>query len=308
MNILNGEIIPSPDEKLSFMNLDKPPIVLLTEDLFLSPRIEDTLRQLGYRPYSIEKMDEDGPLEIPLEHAIALTEPLSGSDAHFVRQLTELQPALILIDISATELPWARWIQVVKTSSATRRVPIVAFGPHVAADALQRARDMGADHVVTRGKLHTSLPHIIKEWTRTPDHTALMNACQGTLSEKAERGIRLIEDGEYYPAHEYLEEAWMAAPEHEGFLYRALLQTSVAYLHVTRKNYAGAQKMMLRVRQWLDPLPEVCRGIDVTRLREHLEGLRHALDKVGLESQSDLDPALLRPIPRIVGDTTKKIT
>jgi predicted metal-dependent hydrolase len=121
---------------------------------------------------------------------------------------------------------------------------------------------MGADHVVTRGKLHTSLPHIIQEWTKTPNHAALMEACQGTLSEKVEKGIQLINDGEYYLAHDFLEEAWMEADEHEGYLYRALLQTTVAYFHVTQKNYAGAYKMMLRIRQWLDPLPEACRGVD----------------------------------------------
>ena len=98
----------------------------------------------------------------------------------------------------------------------------------------------------------------------------------------------------------------MEATGHEGYLYRALLQTTVAYLHVTRKNFAGAQKMMLRVRQWLDPLPEACRGVDVARLRDHLNGLRKALDEVGLESQSNFDPALLRFIPRIAKETKKK--
>jgi CheY-like chemotaxis protein len=288
------------------MNHDKPSIVILSEDLFLVPRMEDSIHQLGYNTRLIEHVDGKDLPEVPLKHALALTEPLSGPDAHFIRQLTEWQPALILVDISAQELPWLRWIQVVKTSAATRRIPIVAFGPHISTDALQTAHDMGADQVVTRGKLHTSLPKIIKEWAKTLNHAVLLEACQGSLSKKAEKGIQLIDEGEYYTAHDFLEEAWMEATGHEGYLYRALLQTTVAYLHVTRKNFAGAQKMLLRVRQWLDPLPEVCRGVDVAKLRDHLNGLRKALDEVGFESQSNLDPALLRPVPRIAKETKKK--
>lgn len=42
-----------------------------------------------------------------------------------------------------------------------RRVRVVAFGPHVARDLLQRARDAGADEVLTRGAFDHNLPEIL---------------------------------------------------------------------------------------------------------------------------------------------------
>jgi predicted metal-dependent hydrolase len=123
----------------------------------------------------------------------------------------------------------------------------------------------------------------------------LKSACEGELSEKALKGIALHNEMEFYEAHEELELAWMEAPEHEGYLYRALLQTTVAYLHLERGNLRGAAKMLLRVRQWLDPLPSTCRGVDIEDLRKTVERLRSAVDAA--QSVGDLPPTneLYRP-------------
>jgi hypothetical protein len=48
-----------------------------------------------------------------------------------------------------------------------------------------------------------------------------------------------------------------------GEVYRAVLQVAVAYFQIERGNYNGAAKMFLRLRQWIDPLPDYCRGIDI---------------------------------------------
>ncbi len=42
-----------------------------------------------------------------------------------------------------------------------RRVRIVAFGPHVEREALQAARDAGADEVMTRGAFSRHLPDVL---------------------------------------------------------------------------------------------------------------------------------------------------
>jgi hypothetical protein len=46
--------------------------------------------------------------------------------------------------------------------------------------------------------------------------------------------------------------------------------------------------MLLRVRQWLDPLPDACRGVDITDLRSTVEHLREVLDRAS--SNEDLPP------------------
>jgi hypothetical protein len=64
-------------------------------------------------------------------------------------------------------------------------------------------------------------------------------------------------------------------------LYRAILQIGISYFQIERGNYRGAVKMLLRVRQWLAPLPAVCQGVDVSRLREDVERVYATLADTG---------------------------
>lgn len=267
-----------------------------TQDIFLAPRLEDVVRRLGLELMVVEQPAQLGAEGEAALRPIPLTEPLEGADAGLVRQLAELRPSLLIIDTSVSTLPWRRWLQVVKTSAATRRIPVVAFGPHVHEDVLEDAREAGADVVVSQGRFMRQLPRLIQEHATSSKKELLIRACQGSLAEKAARGIRYHDTGHYFEAHEELEAAWLESGEDEGYLYRAILQLSVAYYHVQKGNLRGARKMMLRIHQWLDPLPRTCRGIDVERLRTNAEALREALD-----TETDdvtIPDSLLRPIPR----------
>jgi predicted metal-dependent hydrolase len=274
----------------------KPLILALTGDYFFVPRLEDAARALEYEIEVVETPSAFGAEGVPLSRQIPLTEPLKGPDAAFVRGIVDRRPALILVDVSSEAIPWERWTQILKTSAATRRIPILAFGPHVDTQMLERARAAGADHVVSRGKLQASLPELIQEYAKSVDPEALIVACRGEPSELAAEGIKLLNAGEYYEAHESLEQAWIEASEFEGYLYRSLLQVSVAYLQVERGNYPGAVKMLLRVKQWIEPIPDHCRGVDVSALRRNVEEFSEALHQAGETSLSELDPALLKPI------------
>ena len=76
-------------------------------------------------------------------------------------------------------------------------------------------------------------------------------------------------------------------------LYRGILQVGIAYYQIEQGNYRGAVKMLLRVRQWLDPLPAVCRGVDVAGLRADVERVYQALTALGPERIASFDRALL---------------
>ncbi len=271
-------------------------LVVVTDDFFLIPRLEDAGRRLGYRVVVVDRPEVLGAEGEPAARAIPLTEPLEGADAEFIRQVRKLHPALIIFDLGSAQLPWERWIQTLKTSAATRRIPILAFGPHVETGALEQAKRVGSDHVVTRGRLQASLPDLIQRHARPPDVAGLRAACKGRPSALAQEGIELHNAGEYFEAHEALELAWMEAEEAEGYLYRALLQVTVAYLHIQRGNRRGALKMLLRVRQWLDPLPEVCRGIDLQRIRTNLGKVAAALEKQDLQT---FDRSLFEPFRQL---------
>ena len=53
-----------------------------------------------------------------------------------------------------------------------------------------------------------------------------------------------------------LKEAWRQDTGAARDFYRGILQVGIAYYQIERGNYRGAVKMLLRVRQWLDPLPD----------------------------------------------------
>ena len=79
-------------------------------------------------------------------------------------------------------------------------------------------------------------------------------------------------------------------------LYRAILQVAVAYLQIERRNYNGAVKMFLRLRQWIEPLPEVCRGVEVGRLRRDARRVYERLVELGPQQIEQLERSLFTPV------------
>lgn len=128
------------------------------------------------------------------------------------------------------------------------------------------------------------------------DSAALQTACQQPLSLQAQRGLELFNRGEYFEAHEALEAAWNQESPPIRELYRALLQAAVAYLHIQRGNYHGALKMFSRLHRWLDPLPEMCRGVDVARLRSDVLAAQAHLQALGPQRMAEFDHRLLKPV------------
>jgi hypothetical protein len=52
----------------------------------------------------------------------------------------------------------------------------------------------------------------------------------------------------------------------------------------------------MRVRQWLDPLPDLCRGVDVAQLRRDAQTARAALEALGPDGITRFDRTLLRRV------------
>lgn len=278
------------------MQSKSPLVLILCDDIFFLPRIEDAATALGFRYRVIEKGAQLGLQGDSVLREIPLTEPLQGPDAALIRHLVDERPALIIVDTAHQTIPWKKWIGVIKTSAATLRIPIIAFGAHVLRESLADAKEAGADITISRGQLQASIGDLLTEWSRFPDQDAIFSICAEELSDEGKQGIQLIHKGEYYKAHEILELAWQNSIGAEAYLIRSLLQVSVIYLHIQRSNLRGAMKMLLRVKEWLDPLPSRCQGIDVEALRKNLDELRAALDESGLGGSGDGLNRFLIPI------------
>ena len=120
--------------------------------------------------------------------------------------------------------------------------------------------------------------------------------CAGNIHPAAIKGMDLFNAGEYWLAHEHLEEAWKEETGAVRELYRAILQTAVVYLHVTRANYNGAIKVYGRVQKWINPWPGVCRGIEIGQLRLDLEAVIAEVKRLGPDRLAGFNHSLLKPV------------
>ena len=96
-----------------------------------------------------------------------------------------------------------------------------------------------------------------------------------------ERGLELFDAGEFFDAHEVLEDVWRAAPAEEKKFLQGLIQLAVGLHHYSRGNLAGARSLLARGNRNLSAYPEHHRGIDLARLRERVEQWVRALEDSG---------------------------
>ena len=120
--------------------------------------------------------------------------------------------------------------------------------------------------------------------------------CSGELHPRAREGIDLFNRGRYFEAHEALEAAWKDERGRVRELYQGILEAAVVYLHVTRRNYAGAVKVYGRSMKWLRTWPETCRGVQVGRLRDDLTAVFREVERLGEEHLDEFDAVLFKPV------------
>lgn len=86
-------------------------------------------------------------------------------------RLADSPVAGLIVDLDAPETAlelvrrlraWEAQNQQENTGESRRRMPIVAFGPHVETEALAQARREGADAAMTRGAFHHQLADVLK--------------------------------------------------------------------------------------------------------------------------------------------------
>jgi predicted metal-dependent hydrolase len=120
--------------------------------------------------------------------------------------------------------------------------------------------------------------------------------CNGVLHPKAIDGLKLFNEQKFFEAHEELEDAWRQETGEIKELYQGILQVAVTYLHITRGNYNGAIKVYGRSTKWLKDWPEICRGVQVGKLRQDAENVIKNLRVLGMENIAQFDKSLFQPV------------
>src|SRR5438094_3788956 len=80
-----------------------------------------------------------------------------------------------------------------------------------------------------------------------------------------ERGLELIRDGEFFAAHEELEDAWRAADPAERDFLQGLVHVAVAWYQAGRGNRNGCCRQLEKAERRLRPYAPVHRGVHVEK-------------------------------------------
>jgi uncharacterized protein len=86
-----------------------------------------------------------------------------------------------------------------------------------------------------------------------------------------ERGLELIRAGDYFEAHEELEDEWREAPAAERDFLQGLVHVSVAWLHAGRGNRPGCERQLEKAARRLGPYAPEHRGVDVASVLQQVE-------------------------------------
>jgi uncharacterized protein len=92
-----------------------------------------------------------------------------------------------------------------------------------------------------------------------------------SLSADLERGLELARAGEYFAAHEALEDAWRAAEAAEKDFFQGLVHVVVAWYQAGRGNEVGCERQLEKAARRLGPFAPEHRGIDVSALLRQVE-------------------------------------
>lgn len=133
-------------ESFSSPNAGSTMIAYAASDLIWDARIKKTAEQLGL------------PI-LPVRSIEALRGRLADS---------ALTAVIVDLDQPEQAIEMIRLVRKQEQKLHPERgIHLLAFGPHVAADLFQRARDAGADEVLPRGAFSRSLPDILRRLEAT---------------------------------------------------------------------------------------------------------------------------------------------
>jgi predicted metal-dependent hydrolase len=95
---------------------------------------------------------------------------------------------------------------------------------------------------------------------------------------KLETGLDLIRRGEYFAAHEELEDAWRAAAAEERDFYQGLVHFTVAWYQAGRGNRVGCERQLEKAARRLESFRPEHRGVDLDSVLGQVEQARAVVE------------------------------
>ena len=98
-----------------------------------------------------------------------------------------------------------------------------------------------------------------------------------------EEGLDLIRRGEYFAAHEVLEDVWRASEPQERDFYQGLVHVAVAWYQAGRGNRVGCERQLEKAVRRLGPFAPVHRGVHLAATLGRIEEARRVVAGGSLE-------------------------
>src|SRR3989304_4557172 len=103
-----------------------------------------------------------------------------------------------------------------------------------------------------------------------------------TLPANLDRACAEFNAGLFYECHESLEEIWQEERGPVRDLYKGLIQVAAAFVHLSRGNYAGAERLCRTALAYLAPYrPDGALGFDVERICRDAEEVHARIEELG---------------------------
>jgi predicted metal-dependent hydrolase len=98
-----------------------------------------------------------------------------------------------------------------------------------------------------------------------------------------EEGLDLIRRGEYYAAHEVLEDVWRASEPQERDFYQGLVHVAVAWYQAGRGNRVGCERQLEKAARRLGPFAPEHGGVDLAATLGRVEEAQRVVADGSLE-------------------------
>ena len=103
------------------------------------------------------------------------------------------------------------------------------------------------------------------------------------MDELLRDGLERIRRGEYFEAHESLEDAWRAAEPAEKDFFQGLVHVAVAWHHAGRGNRPGCERQLAKAKRRLEPFAPEHRGVDVAAVLQSVARAQRTIEEDSLD-------------------------
>jgi predicted metal-dependent hydrolase/8-oxo-dGTP pyrophosphatase MutT (NUDIX family) len=110
-----------------------------------------------------------------------------------------------------------------------------------------------------------------------------------------DRGLAQIANGEYFDAHETLEDVWREADPAEKDFFQGLVHVAVAWYQAGRGNHVGCERQLEKASRRLAPFAPEHRHVDVERLLRSVDRARETVASGSLELPNPVLATTERP-------------